>query len=112
MALTRDQILARKIAGKTEAYKIEDDEVIIRGLSLAEVHELREIQAGDGLAASEHFLISCGLVDPVMTVADVAVWASQDEAGLMTSLSTRIGELSGMGEGAGKSGVPRTRRKR
>lgn len=108
--LTREQILARKIGGKTEEWPIGDDGVvIIRGLTRDEALAVRE---ADTLADKDNLLISLGMVDPKMTPEDVAAWALDDEAGVLAGISTRIGELSGMAEGAGKSGVPRPRKRR
>ncbi len=108
MALTREQILARKVAGKTEIYPIDDGEVVIRGLTRNEALEVREAET---LADKDNLLISLGLVEPTMSPEDVAAWAESDEAGVLAGLSERIGVLSGMSEGAGKSRVPRARRR-
>jgi hypothetical protein len=108
MALTREQILARKVAGRTEVYPVDDGEVVIRGLTRNEALAVRE---ADTLADKDNLLISLGLVDPVLSPEDVAAWAENDEAGVLAGISTRIGELSGMGEGAGKSRVPRARKR-
>lgn len=108
MALTREQILARKVAGKTEPFKIDGDEVIIRGLTRNEALRVRECATTGDM---DNLMISFGLVDPVMSPEDVDAWGEGGDAGTMIRLSNRISELSGMVEGAGKSGVPRTRKR-
>lgn len=111
MALTREQILSRKVAGKTEQYALGDGDgsyVVIRGLTRNEALAVREAET---LADKDNLLISLGLVEPQMTPEDVAAWAESDEAGVLAGISTRIGELSGMSEGAGKSRVPRARKR-
>lgn len=108
MALTREQILARKVAGDTEAFKIGDDEVIIRGLTR---NEALKVKQGDNVGEMDNLMVSFGMVDPPMTPEDVAAWGEVGDAGTMIRLSNRISELSGMVEGAGKSGVPSPRKR-
>lgn len=110
MPLTREQILARKTGTETEPFTLPDGGVvIIRGLTRNEALKVRD---ADTLADKDNVLISLGLVDPQLSVDDVAVWAENEPAGTMADLSQRIGEISGMSEGAGKSGVPRPRKRR
>ena len=108
MALTREQILARKTAGHTEPYKIDDDEVIIRGLTR---NEALRVQKTEDLEDKDNLMISLGLVDPVMTPDDVAAWGAADVAGTLVQLGNAISRLSRMVEGAGKSGVSRPRKR-
>jgi hypothetical protein len=111
VALTREQILARKVAGHTEEHKLGDDVVIIRGLSFAESIEVRtKLEAGD-LAAGNAIMFHYALVDPALSLDDVDVWMASDEGGELTRLGNHISELSGLVEGAGKSGVPRARKR-
>lgn len=109
--LTREEILARKQAGRTEVYALADGtgEVEIRGLTRDETLVLRDAET---LAEKDNILIHFGLVNPAMTIAEVAEWAAGETAGTLSALSQRIGEISGMSEGAGKSGVPRAGTKR
>lgn len=112
MALTREQILARKKAGTTLEYKLSDGSgtVIIRGLTRNEAVRIRESR--DELNARDDLLISLGLVDPAMSPQDVAAWGEiEGQFVVMTDLSEAIGELSGMTEGAGKSRVSRARKR-
>lgn len=110
MALTREQILARKIAGRTEDFTLPDGSgsVVIRGLTR---NEALAVRALEDLTERDNLIISFGLVDPVLTPADVGLWGAQDDAGTLTHLSNRLAEISGLAEGAGKSGVPKTRRR-
>ena len=108
MPLTREQILARKVAGKTETFELGDGHVVIRGLTRNEALMVREAET---LADKDNLVISLGLVDPVMSPEDVAAWGESDDAGTLSAISERIGELSGMSEGAGKSRVSRARRR-
>lgn len=108
--LTREEILNRKKAGKTDPYELADGSgtVEIRGLTRDESLQIAE--AGT-LADKDNLLISFGLVNPAMTPEDVAAWAADESAGVLSGLSQRIAEQSGMTEGAGKSRVPRARRR-
>lgn len=111
MALTRDQILARKVGGHTEEHKIDDDVVIIRGLTFAESVQVRtKLEAGE-LAAGNAIMIACAMVDPALTLQDVETWLENDSAGDLTKLGNHISDLSGLTEGAGKSGVSRVRKR-
>lgn len=108
MALTREQILARKVAGHTEEHPIGDDVVIIRGLTRDESLDMRTAGEAGDLRAADNLLIHYGLVEPQMSVEDVAAWAAADDAGTLVDLSQAIARLSRMVEGAGKSRVSRT----
>lgn len=111
MALTRDQILARKVAGNTVKHQLDDGYVIIRGLSRDEALEVQNVgQAGD-LAGADNLLLHYGLVDPALSLEDVAAWAGADSAGALTGVSNHISEISGLSEGAGKSRVPSPRKR-
>jgi hypothetical protein len=112
MALTREQILARKVAGKTEEYKLSDGSgtVVIRGLNRNEAIRIRD--SDDELGERDNLLISLGLVEPAMSPAEVAAWGEiEGQFVVMTELSEAIGRLSGMVEGAGKSRVSRPRKR-
>jgi hypothetical protein len=108
--LSREEILARKVTGlPTETYTIDGvGDVVIRGLTR---NEGLAVQKCEDTEDRDNLVISAGLVEPRMSVDDVAEWAANEQAGCMTKLSNRIAELSGMVEGAGKSGVSRARRK-
>lgn len=112
MALTREQILARKTAGNTQEYKLSDGSgtVLIRGLTRNEAVRIRDTEGG--LITRDDLLISLGLVDPAMSPEDVAAWGEiEGQFVVMTDLSEAIGALSGMTQGAGKSRVSRPRKR-
>lgn len=110
--LTRDQILARKMGHDFVQIGDDPDDVVqVRGLNREEAIALAVL---DEPVERDRFLIATGLVDPIMTLDDVAAWGKQDGGGpgsALEKLSQRISELSSMVEGAGKSGVPRARRR-
>ena len=99
--LTRDDILARK-TGRGVATLPDGSTVAIRALTRNEVLEMQELS---DLADRDNFIISRGMIDPVMGVADVKAWADAGDAGDLVAVSDGIATLSGLKAGAGKSGV-------
>lgn len=100
--LTREQILARK-TGKGTATLPDGSTVAIRALTRDEV---LESQVAGSLSDRDNFLVATGMTDPKLTVEEVAAWASGADAGDLVAVSDGIAELSGLKQGAGKSGVP------
>lgn len=108
--LTREQILARKLAG-AEPFDLPDGsgQVMLRGLTR---NEALAVKDGETTADKDDIVVSLGMVEPALSIEDVAAWAAADDAGTLAAISNRISELSRMQEGAGKSGVQRPRRRR
>jgi hypothetical protein len=100
--LTREQILARKI-GKGVATLPDGSTVAIRALTRDEV---LAAQNTGSIAERDNHLIAMGMTDPKMTVQEVAQWADAGQAGDLVAVSEAIAEISGLKQGAGKSGVP------
>lgn len=105
--VTREEILARKL-GQDVVELPDGGTVAVRGLNRREAIAVGEVEAG---LDRDALLISLGMVDPQLTVDDVLAWGAQDDSGTLEAVSRRIGELSRMVEGAGKSRVSRTRRR-
>jgi hypothetical protein len=103
--LTREQILARK-TGKGIATLPDGSTVAIRALTHAEVIEGQGF--GD-LNARTCWMVAHALTDPKMSVEDVQAWAAEAGAGDLVAVSEQVQVLSGLVEGAGKSGVPAPR---
>ena len=72
--------------------------VRVRGLSRAESLDIPAMVD----AAREATIISRGLVDPAMSVAEVQQWMAAAPAGEFDSVSQAIGELSGLLESSGQ----------
>lgn len=104
--LSRADILARKI-GKGVATLPDGSTVGIRGLTRDEVLTVQE--QSDSIARRDTLIVAAGMTDPKLSVDDVAAWAAAANAGDITAVSDAIAELSGLGQGAGKSGVPAPR---
>jgi hypothetical protein len=100
--LTREQILARKI-GKGTATLPDGSTVAIRGLTRDEVLAAQE--GTDTSADRDNALVALGMIDPKLSIEDVAAWAAAGDAGDLVAVSEAIQELSGLTEGAGKSRV-------
>jgi hypothetical protein len=100
--LTREQILSRK-TGHGTATLPDGSTVAVRALTRDEV---LQSQLLDDIGDRDTFIIAMGMIDPKLSVEDVAAWAAAGEAGDLVAVSDRIGELSGLKQGAGKSGVP------
>jgi hypothetical protein len=100
--LTRADILARKI-GKGIATLPDGSTVAIRALTRDEVLSVQE--EADTIARRDTLVVAAGMTDPKLSVEDVTAWAASAAAGDITAVSDAIAELSGLGQGAGKSGV-------
>lgn len=104
--LSRADILARKI-GKGVATLPDGSTVAIRGLTRDEVLHMQELTST--VAERDTMIVAAGMTDPKLTLEDVAAWAASAPAGDLTAVSDAIAVLSGLKEGAGKSGVPAPR---
>jgi hypothetical protein len=106
--LTREEILAKAV--DHEVVKLPSGgEVEVRGLTR---DEALEVQEAEGTHARDNTTISLGMVNPKLTVDEVAAWAKTAPAADSIEISRAIARLSGMTEGAGKSGPARSRRRR
>lgn len=111
--LTREQILARKVAGDVETVDLGDgSEVVVRGLTRGEASKTSGIEDFEEI---EILAVSMGLVDPPMTPDDVRAWREQDQSGAIDNVVTTIQRLSGSAPGQAKDAtksVPQRRRNR
>lgn len=80
--------------------------VRIRGLSRAEVLRIQTIGKDKAIELERH-TVAAGLVIPRLTPEQVSAWQDADRAGGdIGRLMEEIRDLSGLGPGAAKSGVP------
>lgn len=111
--LTREQILARKVAGRTELVPLSGgDEVEVRGLSRGEASECGKIDDQDDV---ECLALHYGLVNPALSVDEVRAWRKSDESGEVQKVVDAVQRLSGTAPGQGKDAtksVPRRGRAR
>ena len=87
--------------------------VRVRGLSRGEVFAMQKSKADGGLkdeGAWERRMVSVAMVAPKMTEDEVGDWQRTGTAGGdLESVTEKISELSGLSEGADKSGLPDVR---
>lgn len=74
--------------------------VRVRGLTRAESMLVSELK---GNAVIERRVIAIGMVDPVLTEAEVGQWYRAAPAGELQQVAAAIQRLSGLDEGADKS---------
>lgn len=82
--------------------------VRVRGLTRGEVYMMRKAKADGGIKtedAWERRMLSLALVEPEMTEEEVGAWQRVSPAGELEDVSQKVQELSGLSEGADKSGV-------
>lgn len=80
--------------------------VRVRGLSRGEVFMMRKSQQDGGLkdeGAWERRMVSLALLQPKLTEEQVGAWQQGPAGGDLETLTEKIQELSGLGEGADKS---------
>lgn len=100
--LTRDEILARK-TGKGKCVLPDGSEVEVRGLTRNEVYKSEKVANDQGREARDNYLISLGLVNPSLTVEEVAAMGEDGNAGDSVCILETISQLSGLSQGADKS---------
>jgi hypothetical protein len=108
--LSRDQILGRKLGRETVDVG-DAGQVVVRGLTRAEAHDMKEI---DGNPEREVRTLALGVVEPELTEDDVRAWMAGATFGELQPVLERIMSLSGMLEGQGKEAtksVPARRRR-
>jgi hypothetical protein len=80
--------------------------VRVRGMNRGEVLHGNKLNESGGQLALERYVLSSCMLDPRMTEDDVAAWQESGAAMECQPVLHRINELSGIGKGAEKSGVP------
>lgn len=104
--LTREEILAKATGGEVVTLP-SGGQVKVRGLSR---DEALGVQDREGTAARDNYVIATGMLEPKLSEDDVAAWGLlEGAAGDLVVVSQTISRLSGMSEGAGKSGPPAPR---
>lgn len=109
--LTREEILARKLGRRAVDLPDGSGTVVVRALTRNEAIRVGDLK--DDIDAKDNLMIHLGLVEPAMSLDDVAAWALADDAGTLSVISEAIAELSNMTKGSAKAvtkSVPRKRR--
>lgn len=81
--------------------------ITVRSLSRAQALLVRTLV--EDSAAMERAVLRFGVVDPALTEEEVLAWYEGAAPGEFEPILGAIQELSGLGEGASKRGVPRVR---
>lgn len=107
--MDKELLLKRKAVDGTRKVPIEGvGDVTVRGLSRSEVKAAQQLPEDE----RENVLIALAIVDPELTPEEVGEWLDSAPAGDSTAVMDAVAELSGMSEGARKSGVPGVRKRR
>lgn len=78
--------------------------VTVRGMNRGELLHAGKLN-DKGQAEMEQYVLSSCMLDPEMTVEDVAEWQASGAAMECQPVVHKINELSGVGQGAAKSGL-------
>lgn len=78
--------------------------VRVRALSRGEVFRVQQVKGGTG--PYERKVLHFGMVDPSLTEIEVQTWQEACPAGELDPVVDKIRKLSGLDEGADKSGIP------
>lgn len=107
--LTKQDLIASVI--NQEEYELPDGSgsVLLRGLTRLEAMDVTKA-AGDDPALLERHGMAAGLVDPAMTVDDVAKWQGAGLAAVVAGVAQRIAELSNLDDQGGKERTSRSRK--
>ncbi len=103
--MDKAKLLAKREASYRDV-EVDVGTVRVRGLNRAEV---KACQDDDGNTV-ENKLIAAGMVDPVLTEAEVGEWLATAPAGDFVAVMTALSELSGLAEGAAQKSVSGVRR--
>lgn len=115
MALTREQLLARKVAGRTLEVDLGDGEtVVVRGMTRGEAALMRE-RDQDDVIGLEAFALSMTMLEPKLTEAEALEWLTQEGSEYVQRAISAVQTLSGAADGQAKEytkSVSRGRRAR
>lgn len=78
----------------------------VRAMNRGELLYAGKLNEDKGQGAMEAYVLSSCLVDPQMTLDDVADWQTSGAAMECQPVVAKINELSGVGKGAQKSDLP------
>lgn len=109
--LTPGQLTAGTVLPEDDV-TLSNGKVRVRALTRGEVFLMNAARASGEIKTEadwEQHMVAYAMVQPTLTRRQVAAWQGSDLAGGdLEKVTNRISELSGMSEGADKSGVPGT----
>lgn len=97
----KSALLSDRMSGRVETVEIDGiGSISVRGLSRYEM-----VQAGkiEDPVHQERFILSKAMMDPKLTEDEVGQWQEGSPPNEINEVATKINELSGIGQGAGKS---------
>jgi hypothetical protein len=100
----KETLFKRRAADRIDTVDLGDFVVTIRALTTAQVNLVKDQE--DELRNRR--IVSWSMVDPELTPAEAGEWMEIAPAGDIVKVIEAVTELSGLGEGAGKSGLPTT----
>lgn len=103
--MDKELLLKRKASDTRQVPIAGVGDVTVRGLTRGEVKAINSDFKDDD---RENALISLALLDPVLTVDEVAAWLNEAPAGDSVAVMNAVAELSGMAEGSARKSVPRS----
>jgi hypothetical protein len=109
--LTKDQLVTRDLPTDEVELPSGRGSVLVRGLTRTEAITVTK-EAGEDPELLERHGMAIGMVDPVMTLADVAEWQGNGLAADVQAAAFRISELSNLDVRGGKGPTSRSRRTR
>lgn len=101
--MDKAKLLAKR-EGSYRDVEVDVGTVRVRGLTRTQVRQCRD-ETGKTIDVE---LIALGMVDPELTTEEAGVWLDTAPAGDYVKVLTAISDLSGLSEGADKSGLPGT----
>lgn len=99
--MDKAKLLAKR-EGSYRDVEVDVGTVRVRGLTRAEVVKCRD-ETGRTVDVE---LIAQSMVDPELTAEEAGIWLETAPAGDYVNVLAAVSELSGLAEGADKSGVP------
>lgn len=109
--LTKEQLLDGDLPTAEVELPSGKGEILVRGLSRREAIDVTK-QADDDPELLERYGMAAGIVDPPMTVAEIAEWQGRGLAADVQAAAIKISELSNLDVRGGKGPTSRSRRTR
>jgi hypothetical protein len=98
--MDKSKLIGKRGEMRTAEVEVEGGIVTVRSLTRAEALALREIS--DPLKF-EQYIVSCAMVDPALTKAEVAQWQKNSGALELEDVTDKVMEISGLKERAEKA---------
>ena len=115
MSLTREQILGRKVAGRTLEVQLDLDDpdtvVVVRGMSRGEAATMRDLDQADVVGLEAYALSMC-LIEPTLSVDEARAWLEGEGNHTVQRAIDAVQQLSGAAPGQAKEYTKSVSRRR